>query len=148
VEGTEGEYVRIEVEGVSLTGTAYLTFPTLSWRFWESHPFSVAYSEDGSGVGATFTPDAEKGGQTTKGEQPTKEADTTASALPRCSSSKHSVFFARTRGGGTAMLGARAAAAGPRGARLKVLVDGSYGPPRANSYKAATHSSASAVASA
>ena len=126
VEGTDGEYVRIEVECVSLAGTAYLTFPMLSWRFWESHPFSVAYSGDGSPAAAASTSDAEKGVQTTEGAPPTTEAERMASVSSRHSSTKHSIFFARTRGGGTAMLGARAAAAGPTGARLKVLVDGSY----------------------
>ena len=38
----DDEYVRVEVEGVNAEGHAYLYFPTLTWRVWENHPFSVA----------------------------------------------------------------------------------------------------------
>ncbi|KAI1209537.1 uncharacterized protein F4807DRAFT_96622 [Annulohypoxylon truncatum] len=33
--------IRVDVPGVSAQGHAYLYFPTLSWRVWENHPFSV-----------------------------------------------------------------------------------------------------------
>ncbi|EAU89303.2 metalloreductase [Coprinopsis cinerea okayama7 len=36
-----GEYLRVEIDGIVAEGHVYLTFPTLGWRFWESHPFSV-----------------------------------------------------------------------------------------------------------
>ena len=36
------DYVRVNIEGVTGTGHAYLYFPTLTWRVWENHPFSVA----------------------------------------------------------------------------------------------------------
>ncbi|KAF2435456.1 ferric reductase like transmembrane component [Tothia fuscella] len=36
------EYIRVDVPGVSGDGHAYLYFPTLTWRVWENHPFSVA----------------------------------------------------------------------------------------------------------
>ncbi|KAF4418524.1 ferric reductase transmembrane component 4 [Fusarium austroafricanum] len=35
------EYSLVEVEGAVGTGHAYLYFPTLTWRVWESHPFSI-----------------------------------------------------------------------------------------------------------
>ena len=35
-------YVRLEIDGVADSGHAYLYFPTLTWRIWENHPFSVA----------------------------------------------------------------------------------------------------------
>lgn len=35
-------YVRVNIEDVSGSGHAYLYFPTLTWRVWENHPFSVA----------------------------------------------------------------------------------------------------------
>jgi DMSO/TMAO reductase YedYZ heme-binding membrane subunit len=37
-------YVRVDVGGVFGDGHAYLYFPTLTWRVWENHPFSVASS--------------------------------------------------------------------------------------------------------
>ncbi|KAI8799365.1 putative ferric-chelate reductase [Cladochytrium replicatum] len=42
VTSIDEEYVKIEVPGVSGTGYAYLYFPTLTWRIWEGHPFSIA----------------------------------------------------------------------------------------------------------
>ena len=36
------DYTMISVPGVAVDGYAYLYFPTLTWRFWENHPFSVA----------------------------------------------------------------------------------------------------------
>ncbi|KAL0936040.1 ferric-chelate reductase [Colletotrichum truncatum] len=36
------EYCRVTIPGVSASGVAYLYFPTLTWRVWENHPFSVA----------------------------------------------------------------------------------------------------------
>ncbi|KAK5174809.1 uncharacterized protein LTR77_001892 [Saxophila tyrrhenica] len=38
----DDDYVRLDVPGVSCNGQAYLYFPTLTWRVWENHPFSVA----------------------------------------------------------------------------------------------------------
>ena len=38
----DDDYVRVDIEGVSGSGHAYLYFPTLTWRVWENHPFSVA----------------------------------------------------------------------------------------------------------
>lgn len=38
----DDDYVRVNIPGVAAEGHAYLYFPTLSWKFWESHPFSVA----------------------------------------------------------------------------------------------------------
>ena len=35
------DYVRVDIEDVSGSGHAYLYFPTLTWRVWENHPFSV-----------------------------------------------------------------------------------------------------------
>ncbi|UJO24165.1 Ferric/cupric reductase transmembrane component B [Fulvia fulva] len=36
------DYVRLDIPGVSTSGQAYLYFPTLTWRVWENHPFSIA----------------------------------------------------------------------------------------------------------
>ena len=38
----DDDYVRVDIEHVSGSGHAYLYFPTLAWRVWENHPFSVA----------------------------------------------------------------------------------------------------------
>ncbi|GJC99334.1 ferric reductase transmembrane component 4 [Colletotrichum higginsianum] len=48
VADSQGDYLRVEIEGIAAEGHAYLYFPTLSWRFWENHPFSVLSSFSGS----------------------------------------------------------------------------------------------------
>ncbi|PLB43404.1 ferric reductase [Aspergillus steynii IBT 23096] len=41
VSVVDDEYIKVEVPGVSAQGHVYLYFPTLTWRVWENHPFSV-----------------------------------------------------------------------------------------------------------
>jgi len=38
----DDDYIRVDIPGVNANGHAYLYFPTLTWRPWESHPFSIA----------------------------------------------------------------------------------------------------------
>lgn len=38
------DYIRLDILGVTASGSAYLYFPTLTWRVWKNHPFSVAIS--------------------------------------------------------------------------------------------------------
>ncbi|KAK9446640.1 ferric-chelate reductase [Limtongia smithiae] len=40
----DNDYMRITIPDVSSSGHAYIYFPTLTWRVWENHPFSVACS--------------------------------------------------------------------------------------------------------
>ncbi|KAF4835787.1 Ferric/cupric reductase transmembrane component B [Colletotrichum tropicale] len=42
ITAVDSEYVRVTVPGVSASGVAYLYFPTLTWRVWENHPFSIS----------------------------------------------------------------------------------------------------------
>ncbi|WAO87726.1 Ferric oxidoreductase domain-containing protein [Fusarium falciforme] len=37
----DDEYIRVDVPGVDCHGYCYAYFPTVSWRMWENHPFSV-----------------------------------------------------------------------------------------------------------
>ncbi|KAM0270866.1 hypothetical protein ACHAQH_009292 [Verticillium albo-atrum] len=54
----DDEYIMVTVPGVKATGYAYLYFPSLSWRVWENHPFSISSSiQDGAAL--DYTPDAE-----------------------------------------------------------------------------------------
>lgn len=41
----DDDYIRIDIPGMSGSGHAYLYFPTLTWRFWENHPFSIASAQ-------------------------------------------------------------------------------------------------------
>ncbi|KAH8711913.1 ferric reductase-like protein transmembrane component 4 [Phaeosphaeriaceae sp. PMI808] len=42
VTAIDEDYIRVTVPGVAISGYAYLYFPTLTWRVWENHPFSVS----------------------------------------------------------------------------------------------------------
>ena len=122
VPATEGEYVRIEVENTQLSeGVVYLSFPTLGWRFWESHPFSVAFNSTEVG-GADTPPDSPNLGTDGKenGAVVVKEARPTPQTVGR---KPTTTFFARARTGVTGRLGARAALSS---VQIGVVVDGPY----------------------
>ncbi len=38
----DDDYLKVDIPGVEAHGQAYLYFPTLTWRIWENHPFSIA----------------------------------------------------------------------------------------------------------
>ncbi|UPX19240.1 uncharacterized protein EKO05_0009509 [Ascochyta rabiei] len=134
IPNADNEYIRIDIEGKALTeGVAYLCFPTLSWRFWETHPFSVSgsshevqqnrlspqsHSESNSGAGQDE--DNEKG----------SVEHTIADVAIREAASWHptsiTTFFARARGGITKTLTAKASGSHERQFRLRVLIDGPY----------------------
>jgi hypothetical protein len=42
IKQLDDDYIRIDIPGVHSNGHAYLYFPTITWRVWENHPFSVA----------------------------------------------------------------------------------------------------------
>lgn len=41
VSRIDDDYLRVDVPGVDAHGHIYAYFPTLGWRIWENHPFSV-----------------------------------------------------------------------------------------------------------
>ena len=125
VQDTDGEYLVIGVEGRPLSdGVAYLTFPTLGWRVWESHPFSVAFTRGGATTGSG------SGSESPRAPTPTSadnkevaiEAVAASGATPK---QPVTAFFARVRAGVTRNLSRKVAAAGGS-LRLPVLVDGTY----------------------
>ena len=42
--GSDSDVLKLEIPGRPCEGHVYLYFPTLTWRFWENHPFSVLSS--------------------------------------------------------------------------------------------------------
>ncbi|KAF2108034.1 ferric reductase like transmembrane component [Lophiotrema nucula] len=115
------DYVRVDVPGVAASGHAYLYFPTLTWRVWENHPFSVA---------STITPQHRSGKAKTLDEESIVGAkhniqvSTSATSEKSADSHRHPrklglTFFLRRQGGLTQSLGPRTS--------LPVLVESSYG---------------------
>ncbi|KAF2019955.1 ferric reductase-like protein transmembrane component 4 [Aaosphaeria arxii CBS 175.79] len=130
----DDEYIRIDIEGKDYKeGVAYLCFPSLSWRFWETHPFSVCYSSSDfpqasslhshsdaeSNTSSRPNPDPEKGpnGNVTSVE---------ARGVDIRNRTSGTTFYARTRSGVTKALLNKAAASEGRQVRLRILVDGPY----------------------
>lgn len=112
------DYVRVNVENVSGSGHAYLYFPTLTWRVWENHPFSVASVVLPASDRPTTLKhdlDVEKLGNSTDGSD--------SDSLERQSQVPAKIgltFLLRTKGGVTGQL--------RKHATLPVLVESAYGP--------------------
>ncbi|KAK3650931.1 hypothetical protein LTR56_005982 [Elasticomyces elasticus] len=122
------DYVQLSVRDVSASGHAYLYFPTLTWRVWENHPFSVATSL--LSAAAPVSQEHLSGNRTL---EKSLEATTVAldngsksgsqrSATTTPRSQHHDLgltFFVRTHTGTTKLLRARKA--------VPVLVEACYG---------------------
>lgn len=131
ISDTDDEYIKIEVEGKVLkSGVAYICFPTLSWRFWETHPFSVSghVPKSQTGLGSSDSRSGSDVSPTPHGEDekgPSTMIQSTHAAqsanLPLTTT-----FFARTRGGVTKMLKEKALHAPGHQMRLRILIDGPY----------------------
>jgi hypothetical protein len=136
------DYVRVDVRGVSAEGHAYIYFPTLSWQFWQNHPFSVAasvhnVSSIASGEKSTpfgsETPDSTEKRDSknalvsdpvlfTSAPSPIMASDASSFAEPATSPLRPVAgvtFYVRRQAGMTALLSARK--------RLPVLIESSYG---------------------
>ncbi|KAK7921710.1 hypothetical protein PG985_009732 [Apiospora marii] len=117
------DYLMVQIPGVIAEGHAYLYFPSLSWRFWENHPFSVAtvsFPARPTSLLPDSDSDAPSPGPAEKNVSARSRAvgnHTGASQIPGI------VFFVRRRGGLTAKLRKHA---GQRQG-VKVLVESSYG---------------------
>jgi hypothetical protein len=121
------EYVRVEIEGVSAEGHAYLYFPTLTWRIWENHPFSVASSVLSPLPSPSSKPittntadiDLEKSGAITS--LTTDKDSETSSATSAPPSKIGLTFLLRLRDGLTSKIASRAT--------IPVLVESGYAQP-------------------
>jgi hypothetical protein len=125
---SDGDYMQIEIEGKVLdSGIAYLCFPTLSWRFWATHPFSV------SGCITSMQQELVPLSRPSSGDDlhekglATSTIVTTAvSGTAQHFSNSKTSFFVRTRSGITKLLANKAASSETKHARLRILIDGPY----------------------
>ncbi|KAK5659571.1 hypothetical protein OQA88_773 [Cercophora sp. LCS_1] len=120
VQGTDSEYLRIDIDNTQLgEGVAYLTFPTLGWRFWESHPFSVAYNSSEVNETEPSTPPS----PTAENKEAAVTEKAVSASSDNGSKKRTTAFYARVRDGVTGKLAKRAVAGA---ASLGVVVDGPY----------------------
>lgn len=131
IAGSDGEYLRVDIDGAHAGGLVYLYFPTLSWRFWENHPFSVASSfaiRDSASDSSTETesPNSEifEESKSSINIETTPVAERRKTVFVPVCNDRISILV-RVQSGMTARLAAKVAAGGGR-ARLPVLVEGPY----------------------
>lgn len=131
VSRVDEDYLRIDIPDVECHGHVYAYFPTLSWRVWENHPFSVVNSMNPS---PQVAPTASHIG-TTSLEKPgpesaSKQVVENVTASESCSLSSSSAgsapgitLFVRIHNGLTSLLAAHVGST----AGIPVLLEGSYG---------------------
>lgn len=111
----DAEYVRIEIDGIAAEGHLYLYFPTLSWKFWENHPYSVLSSFAGGVVG-----DAESDDGGIEKEKVSSQSVSSLVIRP------HTTLLVRTMDGFTKALTRRLLSSSERRISLPVIVESSY----------------------
>jgi NAD(P)H-flavin reductase len=115
------DYIRLDVPAVVASGQAYLYFPTITWRFWENHPFSIAGNLAVEPSKGNVTSGHEKGGFQVSQEGSFSGESKTASSS-NSSRLRHGSglsFVIRTHTGVTKQLRMRKT--------VPVLVESSYG---------------------
>lgn len=134
VSRVDDEYIRVDVPGVDSHGYCYAYFPTISWRPWENHPFSVIGFNPGNQHGQTISTSESQSDSDCSPSSPhpsikaeKKEAGFSRAkpchiATPNAQRGGISMFI-RVHSGMTKLLASKAGAA----AGIPVLIEGSYG---------------------
>jgi hypothetical protein len=115
------DYLQITIPGVQAEGHVYLYFPTLTWRVWENHPFSVA-AVSTRPVGSAKTQSRNDRENSSLGE---KNVANVTDLEQYSSDTKMPglVILVRCHGGLTSLLSASTNSTGG----IPVLIEGSYG---------------------
>lgn len=126
------EYIRVDVPGVEDHGYCYAYFPTISWRVWENHPFSIMDSnfsrlgQSSASSGMSSPVDSEMIITPQDEELPAKFTTITSASYPKTLHGRHTngiTFFIRVHKGTTKKL---AELAGSNNG-IPILIEGSYG---------------------
>ncbi|KAH7362371.1 ferric reductase transmembrane component 4 [Plectosphaerella cucumerina] len=125
------DYLRVDIPGLDSHGHVYLYFPTLNWRVWESHPFSViGHSSLASGPGSSGVDEAiaKASEKLSPDVNETGVGATSSSASSRGSVHHHhgpvgTTLYIRLRTGTTVPIAKMAGVAGG----VAVLAESSYG---------------------
>ncbi|KAH7113269.1 ferric reductase transmembrane component 4 [Dendryphion nanum] len=125
-----GEYLRVDIDGIVSKGHVYVYFPTLSWRFWESHPFSVLSTFTGSAtpqrVSQRHSPsDIEKTGATTGIASQEVESSSETSSQSSSPIRPRTTLLLRAQTGTTIALAKKVLAAGGT-LTVPSLIESSY----------------------
>ncbi|KAF7544888.1 hypothetical protein G7Z17_g9603 [Cylindrodendrum hubeiense] len=128
VSRVDDDYLRVDIPGVDCTGHVYAYFPSLSWRVWENHPFSVV---EATGYSSKLTcsgseDDASVPSKSGITSAAVKEAGSTSSEAASITSQRtpHGIsLFIRGHSGITAKLASKVDFA----AGIPILLESSYG---------------------
>ncbi|PPQ67022.1 hypothetical protein CVT24_011316 [Panaeolus cyanescens] len=116
------EYIRVDIDGLVTEGHVYLYFPTLTWRIWENHPFSILSSFTHASI-----QDSDSASKVVEDE---KNPSTTSSVSSVPSSNKsmrpRTTILLRPMKGITRKLANRVLASSSLSISIPVLVEGSY----------------------
>ncbi|KAF2152204.1 ferric reductase-like protein transmembrane component 4 [Myriangium duriaei CBS 260.36] len=123
ITAVDDQYLRITVPGVVASGHAYLYFPTLTWRVWENHPFSVASTILPLPPSSTPSPnhsvsDIEKLPHVTANPTHSPSGSTSGASTTTSAPQVGITFYVRTHAGLTALLRARSA--------IPILIEAGY----------------------
>ncbi|KAF5000357.1 hypothetical protein FGRMN_1825 [Fusarium graminum] len=119
VKVIDEDYMQLTIPGVEAEGHVYLYFPTLTWRVWENHPFSVATASSGNVLREAQSHDAS---DSQKLDEKNVSRTTDLEGNYNEARTPGLVVFVRRHGGLTSLLSSHAMSAG-----LRVLVEGAYG---------------------
>jgi hypothetical protein len=126
----DDEYIHIEVDGSPLKGNVvYLCFPTLTWRFWETHPFSVAWTSTGieqaSNIGSALGSGKEAEGSADNKEM-VSQVNPSRDVPTNHKTHSTTTFLCRTQTGITKALAKRASISPGQSTKVRVLIEGPY----------------------
>ncbi|KPM37460.1 hypothetical protein AK830_g9116 [Neonectria ditissima] len=122
----DDEYIRVDIAGVDCRGYCYAYFPTVSWRMWENHPFSIVGLNSGRATDSLSSCNSDTEGSIAVDGAAKKEAGVvtkTRSIATRNSKQLGITIFIRPHKGLTNLLAARAGLE----AGIPVLIEATYG---------------------
>lgn len=131
VSRIDDDYLRIDIPDVECHGHVYAYFPSLSWRVWENHPFSVVSSmSPHSPVAPTAShigpAPLEKSGPESASKQvigTVTASDSSSLSSSPARSAPGITLFVRTHTGLTSLIASHVGST----AGIPVLLEGSYG---------------------
>lgn len=116
----KAQCVRVEIDGIAAEGHVYLYFPTLSWRIWENHPFSVLSSFAGGAV------NPEDGAQIVQRKASATLGASQSNARRRAAIYPRTTLLVHAMNGFSRSLILRVLSSPSRGILLPVLVESNY----------------------
>lgn len=115
------DYLQLTIPSVEAEGHVYLDFPTLTWRLWENHPFSVASVS--FGLTQSRRAQSQNGSDKANDDEKKLSRTTNLEQFPGDAGIPGLVIFIRRHTGLTSLLSAHANST----MGIPVLVEGSYG---------------------